>query len=23
VTFAPERGVLFVDDGSNTLNSLN
>ncbi|HET7150420.1 MAG TPA: hypothetical protein VFI60_03340 [Candidatus Acidoferrum sp.] len=23
VTFDPERGVLFVDDGSNTLNSLN
>jgi hypothetical protein len=23
VTFDPQRGVLFVDDGSNTLNSLN
>ena len=23
VTFDPRRGVLFVDDGSNTLNSLN
>jgi hypothetical protein len=23
VTFDPLRGVLFVDDGSNTLNSLN